>query len=371
MSKHIHIHLYRTADADGPAHAPAGSSKGGQFVSSGGNAPGNAAKLHHQKHAAKYRALHEKTGNPDHKAAAAAHGEAGFQHQNYSQASEHGSYWMESKEKQKEHLAKAIQASNAAHAASLKAPLPKAAKPVNRPQHSPMRQANRNLEAQQLKESKKIVKMGQSPGVNLGVRQMQAKSDVEQAKLRIAARKTKDVGPAHAPAGSSKGGQFVSSGGATSAKAAAEHHSQKQGEHAEKAQSKKLSESTRQAHEKASYHHGEAANHFEKAAGAPKGHKDHTNNVILGNHHATQARQAAPFTPVPTYFHEGSAEDWKKKVLVHHPDAHISENARGFTARVGGPSRGEEVGSIGPHPKKAGVYRGGYRTELQGTFGKR
>ena len=38
MAKHIHIHLGRTKDADGPAHAPAGSSKGGQFVSGGGGA---------------------------------------------------------------------------------------------------------------------------------------------------------------------------------------------------------------------------------------------------------------------------------------------------------------------------------------------
>ena len=102
MAKHIHIHIHRTTDADGPAHAPAGSSKGGQFVSgSGGSGAGK----------------------------------------------------------------------------------------VNRPQHSPMRQENRNLEAKQLKDSKKIAKAPTSPGVNPGVRQMQAKSDVEEAKKRIAARK--------------------------------------------------------------------------------------------------------------------------------------------------------------------------------------
>lgn len=101
MTKHIHIHIHRTTDADGPAHAPAGTSKGGQFVSGGGSGGGK----------------------------------------------------------------------------------------VNRPQHSPMRQENRNLEAKQLKESKKIAKAPASPGVNPSVRQMQAKADVEEAKKRIAARK--------------------------------------------------------------------------------------------------------------------------------------------------------------------------------------
>ena len=104
MAKHIHIHVH-TRDADGPAHAPAGSSKGGQFVSGGGSGGGK----------------------------------------------------------------------------------------VNRPQHSPMRQENRNLEAKQLKESKKIAKAPVSPGVNPGVRQMQAKADVEEAKKRIAARKKKEA----------------------------------------------------------------------------------------------------------------------------------------------------------------------------------
>jgi hypothetical protein len=34
MSKHIHMYLHgKTNDADGPKHAPAGSSKGGQFTS--------------------------------------------------------------------------------------------------------------------------------------------------------------------------------------------------------------------------------------------------------------------------------------------------------------------------------------------------
>lgn len=41
MTKHIHIYVHgKTKDADGPAHAPAGSSKGGQFVSGGGGSSG-------------------------------------------------------------------------------------------------------------------------------------------------------------------------------------------------------------------------------------------------------------------------------------------------------------------------------------------
>ena len=44
MSKTIHIHIHgRTRDADGPAHAPAGSSKGGQFISGGGGGGSSAA----------------------------------------------------------------------------------------------------------------------------------------------------------------------------------------------------------------------------------------------------------------------------------------------------------------------------------------
>lgn len=105
MAKTIHIWLGgKTKDADGPAHAPAGSSKGGQFVSGSGG--GGAS----------------------------------------------------------------------------------------RPKHTPMRQENRNLEAKQLKESKQIAKRPVSPGVNPSVRQMQAKSDVEQAKQRIAARKKPAAG---------------------------------------------------------------------------------------------------------------------------------------------------------------------------------
>lgn len=45
MAKHIHIWLRgSTRDADGPAHAPAGSSKGGQFVSGSGGG-GSAKKV--------------------------------------------------------------------------------------------------------------------------------------------------------------------------------------------------------------------------------------------------------------------------------------------------------------------------------------
>ena len=43
MANHIHIHLHRTADAEGPAHAPAGSSKGGQFVAGSSQAIGHHA----------------------------------------------------------------------------------------------------------------------------------------------------------------------------------------------------------------------------------------------------------------------------------------------------------------------------------------
>lgn len=44
MAKHIHIWLRKTADADGPAHVPAGSSKGGQFTSGSGGG-GSAKKV--------------------------------------------------------------------------------------------------------------------------------------------------------------------------------------------------------------------------------------------------------------------------------------------------------------------------------------
>lgn len=43
MAKHIHIWMGQTRDADGPAHVPAGSSKGGQFTSGSGGS-GSAAK---------------------------------------------------------------------------------------------------------------------------------------------------------------------------------------------------------------------------------------------------------------------------------------------------------------------------------------
>jgi hypothetical protein len=45
MSKHIHIYLpRRTKDAEGPKHAPAGSSKGGQFVAGAGGPAGSSMK---------------------------------------------------------------------------------------------------------------------------------------------------------------------------------------------------------------------------------------------------------------------------------------------------------------------------------------
>jgi hypothetical protein len=46
MAKHIHIWLRgSTRDADGPAHVPAGSSKGGQFTSGSGGGGGSAKKV--------------------------------------------------------------------------------------------------------------------------------------------------------------------------------------------------------------------------------------------------------------------------------------------------------------------------------------
>jgi hypothetical protein len=70
---------------------------------------------------------------------------------------------------------------------------------------------------------------------------------------------------------------------------------------------------------------------------------------------------------VSTYHFEGKLEDWKKLVLSAFPNAVIGPNYNGYSAKVGGID-GEEVGSIGEI--KPGVYRGGYRKELQGKFGK-
>lgn len=52
MNKHIHIHIHRTTDADGPAHAPAGSPKGGQFVSGSGGSGGgkSGGKVNRPQH---------------------------------------------------------------------------------------------------------------------------------------------------------------------------------------------------------------------------------------------------------------------------------------------------------------------------------
>lgn len=102
MSKHIHIHVHSGTDDD-QMHAPAGSSKGGQFVSGGGSG----------------------------------------------------------------------------------------AKPASK--HTPMKQANRNLQAQSLKEARKIVKRPQLT-IHKGIAQEQAEADVAEAKQRIAAKANKPVG---------------------------------------------------------------------------------------------------------------------------------------------------------------------------------
>lgn len=62
MAKHIHIWLRgSTQDADGPAHVPAGSSKGGQFTSGSGGGGGSAApKQSHNKGASALHAFQAK-----------------------------------------------------------------------------------------------------------------------------------------------------------------------------------------------------------------------------------------------------------------------------------------------------------------------
>lgn len=125
MTKHIHIHL--THDAEGPKHAPAGSSKGGQFTSGSGGG-GGAAK----------------------------------------------------------------------------------------PKHTPMKQANRNLEASNLKQARKTVKSPQLTQ-SKSVTRMQAESDVAEAKKRIQA---KSGGGGKAPAHHAKGSQVYTSHKASAYKGA-------------------------------------------------------------------------------------------------------------------------------------------------------
>lgn len=210
MAKHIHIHLGRTKDADGPAHAPAGSSKGGQFVS--GGAAGGSQAHHAEKYQHHIKQAYSKETHPDnvkhHAAAAKAHSQAGG---NLESAKIYAGRKAQSKNPDYHPdalVAKATKWANiaASHEAKIK-PDGKPAQSSNSsgmevkhqptgtqvkhqaPKYSPMKQANRDLEAKQLKESKQIAKAGVSPGVNPGVRQMQAKADVEEAKLRIAAKK--------------------------------------------------------------------------------------------------------------------------------------------------------------------------------------
>lgn len=101
-------------------------------------------------------------------------------------------------------------------------------------------------------------------------------------------KKTKDA-QQHAPAGTSKGGQFVSSGGATSAKGAAEYHGKKQAEHGALSQAKTKSEAQQVDHEEASYHHGEATEHFTTAAVTPKSDPRHAKSMAKGEYHASEA----------------------------------------------------------------------------------
>lgn len=76
MAKHIHIWLRgSTRDADGPAHAPAGSSKGGQFVSGSGGG-GSAKKVVPGHSASANKSAKEQTKNLVNKATPAMQKEA-------------------------------------------------------------------------------------------------------------------------------------------------------------------------------------------------------------------------------------------------------------------------------------------------------
>lgn len=67
---------------------------------------------------------------------------------------------------------------------------------------------------------------------------------------------------------------------------------------------------------------------------------------------------------VQTYYFEGKLEDWKRKVKSAFPDASFSETSfRGGAKEVSAKFKGEEVGSV--EEIKEGVFRGGYRTQLQ------
>ena len=155
MAKHIHIHLHKTRDADGPAHAPAGSSKGGQFV-----AGSSAAISHHAKAAAHHEAEHKKIGSPAVRPGA------------FAQPSPH------------QHAARLHKEAKEAH---------EIAKAQSTGPHA----------AHYAKEAQSWTKSANENSAT-----------VHAASQKAPLHKTRDAdGPAHAPAGSSKGGQFVSGGG--------------------------------------------------------------------------------------------------------------------------------------------------------------
>lgn len=59
----------------------------------------------------------------------------------------------------------------------------------SRPERTPMQQENRKLEAQQLKEARRLERTPANPGMERTTNRLQAKSDLEQAKERIYAKR--------------------------------------------------------------------------------------------------------------------------------------------------------------------------------------
>lgn len=60
---------------------------------------------------------------------------------------------------------------------------------TSRPERTPMQQENRKLEAQQLKEARRLERTPAQPGMERTINRLQAKSDLEQAKERIYAKR--------------------------------------------------------------------------------------------------------------------------------------------------------------------------------------
>ena len=112
MAKHIHIHLGKTKDANGPAHAPAGSSKGGQFV-----AGGKTAGAHHAASKAHKAVMNtsEKSVTHGHHEASQHHMDAGHHLEQAAEYARNGKH-----ELAKESQAEAENSSNAAEAAKKK-----------------------------------------------------------------------------------------------------------------------------------------------------------------------------------------------------------------------------------------------------------